>query len=440
MEHTISPLDNRYSKQIKEVSEIFSHNNFTKIKMFVECEYLKYILSILYPNYIENTDIIKNDIDNFYKFFYSNLPNECKIISEIENKTNHDVQALIVYMKERISKNYIEYIHFGLTSQDINSPAMVLTHKIFNKKVFHPCVDELLNTLKNMSKNNTLMLTFTHGQPATPTTFGRQMSIFANKISVINKELRENYEYKTKMGGSNGTLSSLKTIFPEHNWDKLIRKFVETRLCLNRNEYTVQIDDYTNYYKLFQIYQRICVVLINLCQDFWFYCSKKYIKLKNIEGEVGSSAMPHKINPIHFENAEGNLKLCIDIFESIGRNICINRLQRDLTDSTMLRNVGVACGHMILAIKNIIKGLSRVELNEEVIGNDLDNNSIVLMELIQLKLRSKGFIDAYNLCKIFSRGKEKFDAIQFMAYLKENNVELTDELIKELDINIEVFY
>ena len=148
MEHTISPLDNRYSKQIKEVSEIFSHNNFTKIKMFVECEYLKYILSILYPNYIENTDIIKNDIDNFYKFFYSNLPNECKIISEIENKTNHDVQALIVYMKERISKNYIEYIHFGLTSQDINSPAMVLTHKIFNKKVFHPCVDELLNTLK----------------------------------------------------------------------------------------------------------------------------------------------------------------------------------------------------------------------------------------------------------------------------------------------------
>lgn len=440
MAHTISPLDNRYNKQIEDVIGIFSNNNFTKIKMFVECEYLKYILSLVYPNYIENSKTIISDIDNFYQRFYSNLQNECNNISEIESKTNHDVQALIVYMKERLPSNYIEYIHFGLTSQDINSPAMVLTHKIFNKRIFHCEIDKLLKTLEPLSENNCLMLTFTHGQPATPTTFGRQMSVFVNKLLTINQDLREDYDYKTKMGGSNGTLSSLKSIYPEHNWDKLMRKFVETKLCLYRNEYTVQIDDYTNYYKLFQLYQRTCVVLINLCQDFWFYCSKKYIKLKNVDGEVGSSAMPHKINPIHFENAEGNLKLCIDIFESIGRNICINRLQRDLTDSTMLRNVGVACGHMILAIRNINKGLSRVEVNEEVICKDLDDNTIVLMELIQLKLRSKGFTDAYNLCKTFSRGKETFDVMEFMAYLKSNNVELTDDLIKELDINIEVFY
>ena len=207
-----------------------------------------------------------------------------------------------------------------------------------------------------------------------------------------------------------------------------------------RNKHTVQIDDYTNYYKLFQIYQRICVVLINLCQDVWFYCSKKYFTLKNVQGEVGSSAMPHKINPIHFENAEGNLKLTIDIFESIGRNICINRLQRDLTDSTMLRNVGVACGHMVLAIRNILTGLDRLKLNHDVIRKDLDDNNIVLMELIQLRLRLKGYTDAYNLCKVFARGKQKFDTLEFMTYLKENNVELTDDLINDLDINIEVFY
>lgn len=435
----LSPLDGRYANKVYDVASIFSNVNYTKLKLYVECEYLKYVISITNESN-ENYNNICNTINNFFDNFEKNIDNECLKIDKIEKKTNHDIQALIVYIKEEMPINIKEFVHFGLTSQDINSPATVLMYKMFNTTIFHSLIDELTNKLDSMANDKTIMLTFTHGQPATPATFSSQIDVFNNKIKTINKELQENYEYRTKMGGSNGKLTALKCVYPQHNWENLMRIFVESKLGLYRNEHTVQIDDYTNYYKLFQIYQRMCVVLINLCQDVWFYCSKRYFILKNVEGEVGSSAMPHKINPIHFENAEGNLKLTIDIFESIGRNICINRLQRDLTDSTMLRNVGVACGHMILAIRNILTGLERVKLNHSVIQKDLDDNNIVLMELIQLRLRSKGYIDAYNLCKVYSRGKQNFNIIEFIAYLKDNNIELTDDLINGLDINIEVFY
>ena len=439
MSNSLSPLDSRYYKKVEDVADIFSNYNYTKLKLYVECEYLKFILKTTNDN-ITNYSYYCDLINTFYDNFKKNIYTECKEIDKIEEKTNHDVQALIVYIKENMPENLKEYVHFGLTSQDINSPAMVLTHKLFNSEIFHPLMNDLILKLDSMTNDKTLMLTFTHGQPATPTTFGSQIDVFKSKLKIINNELLESYVYRTKMGGSNGTLTALKCVYPEKDWEKLMQQFTEMHLSLCRNKYTVQIDDYTNYYKLFQIYQRVCVVLINLCQDIWLYCSKRYFTLKNVEGEVGSSAMPHKINPIHFENAEGNLKLTIDIFESIGRNICINRLQRDLTDSTMLRNVGVACGHMVLAIRNLLTGLERVQLNHTVINKDLDDNNIVLMELIQLRLRSKGYTDAYNLCKTFSRGKQNFNVIEFIAYLKDNNIDLTDDLINDLDINIEVFY
>lgn len=439
MDNCLSPLDSRYHNKIQDVIKLFCNENFTMTKINVEIEYLKFLLKYLMQENLKVNVTIINDI---YNKIEDNPNEEIKKIYDIEKKTNHDVQAIVQYLKEKVPKELVAFVHFGLTSQDINSPAMVLTYKTYVREILIKDINILEKTfLEIISKTkNQVMLSFTHGQPATPTTFGKQMDIFLHKIMSIKNEIANNYIFATKMGGSNGNLTALKSVYPDFNWDKLIELFLFNHFELVRNKHTSQIDDYTNYYKLFQIFQRLCVVLINLCQDMWLYCSKKYLKLRKINSEVGSSAMPHKINPIHFENAEGNLKLCIDIFESIGRNICINRLQRDLTDSTMLRNVGVACGHLTLAMRNISTGLERIELNVEEIENDLDNNSIVVMEFIQLKMRHNGFENAYDLCKEYSRGKSKFEYNEFIHFLKLKNIDISEKLMNSLDINLESYY
>lgn len=439
MDNCLSPLDSRYQNKIQDVIKIFCNENFTISKINVEIEYLKFLLKYLMRDNLKTNVAI---INNIYNKIENNSSEEIKKIYEIEKQTNHDVQAIVQYLKQEVPKELVAFVHFGLTSQDINSPAMVLTYKTYVREILIKDINQLEKTIAHFvnTTSNQLMLSFTHGQPATPTTFGKQMNIFLNKISTIKNEISNEYVFATKMGGSNGSLSALKSVYPEFNWDKLIDLFLFNHFELARNKYTSQIDDYTNYYKLFQMFQRLCVVLINLCQDMWLYCSKKYLKLRKINSEVGSSAMPHKINPIHFENAEGNLKLCIDIFESIGRNICINRLQRDLTDSTMLRNVGVACGHLTLAMRNISTGLERIELNTEEIEKDLDDNSIVIMEFIQLKMRHNGFENAYDLCKEYSRGKTKFNYNEFIHFLTLKNIPITEKIMNSLDINLESYY
>ena len=438
MDNCLSPLDSRYHNKIKDVSKIFCNQNFTMIKIQVEIEYLKFLLK-----YLMRDDLQENIklINKIYDIIQNNPNEEIEKIYNIEKSTNHDVQAIVQYLKQQVPSKIIPFVHFGLTSQDINSPAMVLTYKTYVREVLINDLNILNNNLRYIINNTSkqIMLSFTHGQPATPTTFGKQMNIFLNKILIIQNELSNDYNFTTKMGGSNGNLTALKAVYPDFNWERLIELFLFNHFELQRNKYTSQIDDYTNYYKLFQIFQRLCVVLINLCQDMWLYCSKKYLKLRKINNEVGSSAMPHKINPIHFENAEGNLKLCIDIFESIGRNICINRLQRDLTDSTMLRNVGVACGHLTLAMRNISVGLERIELNTKEIEDDLENNSIVVMEFIQLKLRHNGFDNAYDICKEYSRGKSKFDYNEFIKFLSLKNINIDEKLMNSLDINLSYY-
>ena len=439
MDVCLSPLDSRYYNKIKYVARLFCNENFTIIKIHIEVEYLKFLLKYLLKN---NLQININIINSIFEKVEKEPSVEIKKINDIEKQTNHDVQAIVQYLKQEVPCELIPFVHFGLTSQDINSPAMVITYKTYVREILIKDLDILefnLNDIINKTSKN-VMLSFTHGQPATPTTFGKQMNIFLQKILKIKHEISTQYVFATKMGGSNGSLSALKSVYPEYNWDDLIELFLRNRFELERNKYTSQIDDYTNYYKLFQIFQRICVVLINLCQDMWLYCSKKYLKLRKINNEVGSSAMPHKINPIHFENAEGNLKLCIDMFESIGRNICINRLQRDLTDSTMLRNVGVACGHLTLAIRNISLGLERIELNTDEIEKDLNENSIVVMEFIQLKMRHNGFENAYDLCKEYSRGKSKFNFNEFIEFLSSKNININEEIMNSLDINLESYY
>ena len=438
--NALSPLDGRYNSKISDVNRLFNNKNFTKTKMDVECKYLMLFINIL----MKNNDDLNLDIGivaNIYNFFINNIDNEIKKIDIYEKETNHDIQALIMYIKNNLPNNYREYVHFGLTSQDINNPAMVILHREFNLNILKTDINNLKYTLLEFVKDysNVKMITFTHGQPATPTSFGKQMNVFAYKISNIINDLYIDYQYNTKMGGSNGDFSALKLAYPSVDWVNIITDFVNNSLKIERNLHTTQIDNYSNYYKLFQIYERLCCIIVNLCQDMWLYCSKNYLKLKNIEGEVGSSAMPHKINPIHFENAEGNLKIASDLFHSIGRNIMSSRLQRDLTDSTILRNVGSACGYMILGLRNCHKGLNRISLNLDIISADLASNNIVLMEFIQLIMRKYNVKDAYNICKTFSRGRNSFKLSEFFTYLTKNNIkyiEFEQHIINAYEMNI----
>ena len=346
----------------------------------------------------------------------------------------------MVYLKTKFPE-FAEYVHFGLTSQDINSPAMVYTYKIFNESIFLPDMKKLKLKLCHMADNdcNHVMLTFTHGQPATPSTMSKQLDVFIDKITNTTNDLINGYRYSAKMGGSNGCMSSLRVVYPMYKWDDLLTQFLGDAFGIYRTKHTTQIDDYINYYKLFQIYERFCLIIIDLCSDIWMYCSKGYFKQNNVEGEVGSSAMPHKINPIYFENAEGNAKLASDLYTSIGKHISVNRLQRDLTDSTILRNVGVANGHLMIAIRNVLTGLDRIQINSQRIKKDLDDNNIVLMEFIQLKMRSIGIQNSYDLCKEFSRGKYSFTQREFIHFLQVKGVGITDELMDVLNTNIRDF-
>jgi adenylosuccinate lyase len=420
--NAISPLDGQYRSKISDVIKIFNNKNFTKTKINIECRYL-----ILFINILSKMQVIPElDIKvvaNMYKFFVDNIDNEIQKIELYEKETNNDIQALIMYIKTNLPDNYKEHVHFGLTSQDINNPAMVMMHREFNLNILKSDIDKLKFTLLGFVKDysNVRMVTFTHGQPSTPTSFGKQMNVFAYKISNIIDDLYEDYQYKTKMGGSNGDFTALKLAYPSVDWVSIITNFINNSLKLERNPHTTQIDNYSNYFKLFQIYERLCCIIINICQDMWMYCSKNYLKLKNIEGG-GSSAIAHKINPIHFENAEGNLKIAGDLFHSIGRNIMSSCLQRDLTDSTILRNVGSACGYMVIGLRNCLNGLESFSLNVNVIDEDLMNNNIVLMEFIQLIMRKYNIPDAYNICKSFSRGKKSFTLTQFLSHLNNNKV------------------
>ena len=424
----LSPLDGRYRDKITDVNELFSDIMFTRFKLTVECEYLHFILNTL--RVTTGKDYNKLLGEFISKFSYE----DDDAIKQIEKQTNHDIQAIVLYLKTKFPE-VAEYVHFGLTSQDINSPAMVYTYKVFSDTILLPEIKKLKTRLSYMADHdcNQVMLTFTHGQPATPSTMSKQLDVFIEKFSNTSQDLVNGYRYSAKMGGSNGCLSGLRLVYPDYNWEELLTQFLANVHGIQRTKNTTQIDYYVNYYKMNQIYERICLIIIDLCSDIWMYCSKGYFKQHNVEGEVGSSAMPHKINPIYFENAEGNAKIACDLYTSIGKHISVNRLQRDLTDSTILRNVGVANGHMVLAIRNVISGLERITINSQQIKKDLDDNNIVLMEFIQLKMRSVGVQDSYNLCKEFSRGKTSFTKRDFIHFLEINQVMITDELVEVLN-------
>lgn len=396
----ISPIDGRYKEQVKELVEYFSEYSLIKYRLYIELEYFIALTYILPELRGFNVNIMR---DIYYKFDEK----EANSVKKIEKKTNHDVKAVEYYIYNKLVMlnlpQYKNYIHYGLTSQDINNPANTLQLMNFMTSVYKPLLQSLLNDLSNLSSDisNVVILSRTHGQPASPTVFGKEMYVFHERLTNEFTNL-ENIKYSTKFGGAVGNFNAHYVSSPEIDWIKFADKFISD-LGMYRNKYTTQIDHYDNYANIFDNVRRINNILIDLNKDIWMYISYNYFKQKIKENDVGSSTMPHKVNPIDFENSEGNLLLANNLFNFFSNKLPISRLQRDLTDSTVLRNVGTAFAHTLIGYKSLLRGLKKLEINIDVINRDLNDNWVVVSEAIQTVLRRAGYEDAYEALKTFTR-------------------------------------
>jgi len=429
----ISPCDGRYSKYTECCREYFSEYALQKKRVCVEVRYLHRLIQTLpqlhHVNTKPNIKILTDIADNF------NI-DECEKIKIIENRINHDVKAVEMYINSKCEDmdigEYSSYVHFSLTSQDINNVVYPVLIKDFINDVYCNLIMDIIKKLDNMytQYNGVVMLSHTHGQPGVPTTFGKEMNVFAYRLSESIKQVK-NIKYMCKFGGAVGNFNAHVASYPTINWKQFSDDFVESFGCY-RSQYTTQIDNYENLSLIFDSVKRINAILIDLCQDVWLYIFKNYLQLAVNTNEVGSSTMPHKVNPINFENAEGNLGVATSLFEFMSRKLPISRLQRDLTDSTVLRNVGVAFSHSIIGVKNILSGLDKIVPNKKVMSEDLHKNVVVLSEAYQTILRKYGMNDAYDKLKDFTRVCDSGDITltdlhHFVDNLKINN-NIKDEL------------
>ena len=420
--NTISPLDGRYTKDAQKLSDYFSESALIKYRLLVEIEYLimlgdeKQVLE-LEPLSISD----KSKLRRIYKSFGDD---EAKRVKAIETATNHDVKAVEYYIRERLDKmnkkRLFPWVHFAITSEDINNLSYSLMWQNAVLDVYIPDLDSLIKKLKNTSKtySTTPMLAMTHGQSATPTTFGKELAVFTKRLA---RQLRQLKSHKLlgKFGGATGTWAAHNVAYPKIDWSGFSRKFIQ-RMGLEPNLVTTQIEPHDSIVESYHILIRINTILIDLCRDLWSYISRGIIQQKKIPGEVGSSAMPHKINPIHFENAEGNLGIANALLNHLSNKLPISRMQRDLTDSTVLRNQGVAMGHGFIAIKNILKGFRRIAINKNSMARELDDHWEVLAEAVQTILRKTGSPDAYEQLKQLTRGvRITEDALrEFVTHLR----------------------
>jgi len=432
---SISPIDGRYRKNIEVVSGYFSEFALIRYRVFVEVSYYITLINTLrdnnekLPQSINVPDHSMTEVFNIIKSFDID---DANIIKEIEKTTQHDVKAVEYFLCKKDCIDYPSMIHFGLTSQDINNVALTLMVKNFIENVL---VNELCN-LHELIKEVSLswlehtIISKTHGQSASPTSLGKEFAVFLERIMVQSNNLNKSI-YSTKFGGAVGNFNAHLIAYPNIRWLEFADKFIET-IGLKRQQFTTQIEHYDELASVLNTLARISTILIDLCRDIWLYVSMGYFKLKTNPNEVGSSTMPHKVNPIDFENAEGNLMYAISIFDFISRKLPISRLQRDLTDSTVSRNIGVPMAHMLLSIKNIIKGINKLEPNIEIIERDNNNNNIVISEGIQTILRREGHLNAYEIIKDATRGKDINDMDSIISSL-----DISDTLKEELySINI----
>jgi adenylosuccinate lyase len=427
----ISPIDGRYSSKTQLLNKIFSEYGFIKYRLFVELNYLIF-LSDNTTLFTLNTQQ-KTDLLTIYNQFTLDEANEIK---NIEKKINHDVKSIEYYIKTKIEQmlptlNIKNFVHFGLTSQDINCPANMLMIRDGNKELINSLGHILtdLNSKINMWKD-TIIITRTHGQIASPSTIGKELNVFKERLENQLKTLT-NTDYRSKFGGAVGNFNAHKysnknNEFYDKDWDTFGKDFLNM-LELNRNKYTTQIDHYDNYSEIFNNIQRINTILIDLCQDIWLYISYDYFKLKINKEEVGSSTMPHKVNPIDFENAEGNLLLANTLLQFMSNKLPVSRLQRDLTDSTILRNLGTAYGHVLIAFNSVINGLKKLDANYTKIKQDLESNYVLVSEGIQTRLKVLGIEDSYENIKNITRSN--VDTNSLKTSLKEyiNGLPITED-------------
>ncbi|WP_452229437.1 adenylosuccinate lyase [Lacinutrix sp. MEBiC02404] len=430
----ISPIDGRYRNKIDELGKYFSEEALIKYRVLVEIEYFIALCEIPLPQ-LESVD---KSIFEDLRAIYTNFSTEDALaIKDIEKITNHDVKAVEYFIKEKFDKldlqAYKEFIHFGLTSQDINNTAIPLSIKDAMNDVYVPEYFIVLNRLKELVKDwaHIPMLARTHGQPASPTRLGKEIEVFVVRLEE-QFNLLNDVPSAAKFGGATGNFNAHKVAYPNIDWRAFGSTFVQEKLGLQHSFPTTQIEHYDHMAALFDALKRINTILIDLDRDIWTYVSMEYFKQKIKAGEVGSSAMPHKVNPIDFENSEGNLGIANAIFEHLSAKLPISRLQRDLTDSTVLRNVGVPFGHTLIAFKSTLKGLNKLLLNESKFAEDLENNWAVVAEAIQTILRREAYPNPYEALKGLTRTNEKITKQSISNFI--DTLEVSNEIKEELKV------
>jgi adenylosuccinate lyase len=405
--NAVSPIDGRYNGATRVLSHYFSEYGLIRYRVQVEIEYLISLSAVL----TELEDFPIHHLGELRKMYKNFTEADAERVKEIEKTTNHDVKAVEYFIKEKFEALKIgylkEFVHFGLTSQDINNTAIPLSIKDFLHRDFLPLLQDLIRDINTKSKDwaDVAMLAHTHGQPASPTRLGKEISVFSTRID-RQLSLLKSVPFSGKFGGATGNLNAHHVAYPEVDWSKFADEFCQ-HLGLTRSFPTTQIEHYDNLAALFDNLKRINTIMIDFSRDMWQYISMGYFKQKIKEGEIGSSAMPHKVNPIDFENGEGNLGLANALFEHLSAKLPISRLQRDLTDSTVLRNIGVPLAHTYIAIKSLQKGLSKLELNKAAIDQDLEDNWVVVAEAIQTILRKEKYENPYEALKALTRKNEK---------------------------------
>lgn len=428
----ISPIDGRYASKTSSLIPYFSEEALIRYRVQVEVEYFIALVELDLP---QLSDFNKALLPELRKLYLDFSVQDANKIKETEKVTNHDVKAVEYFIKDKFEdlnlQKYKEFIHFGLTSQDINNTAVPLSLKDAINNVYVPLLMKLKDTLKELSQDWTdvSMLARTHGQPASPTRLGKEIEVFVVRIEE-QFDLMNDIKSAAKFGGATGNFNAHKVAYPDVDWRAFGRHFVEGTLGLHHSFPTTQIEHYDHMAALFDALKRINTILIDLDRDIWTYVSMDYFKQKIKEGEVGSSAMPHKVNPIDFENSEGNLGIANALFEHLSAKLPISRLQRDLTDSTVLRNIGVPIGHTLIAFHSTLKGLGKLLLNEPKFAEDLENNWAVVAEAIQTILRREGYPNPYEALKGLTRTNAKINKTSMANFIE--TLEVSESVKQEM--------
>jgi adenylosuccinate lyase len=431
---TISPVDGRYRKATEALAGYFSEGALIKYRVMVEVEYFIELCNLPLPQLADFHKDLFDPLRDIYKNFSSD---DARKIKDIESITNHDVKAVEYFLKEKFDalelRRFKEFIHFGLTSQDINNTALPCLLKDAWVKVLQPVLDEIVETLNEKAGEwkSVPMLARTHGQPASPTCLGKEIYVFVDRLK-NQKNLFQTIPFSAKFGGATGNFNAHHVAYPEIDWIRFGDRFIKDVFGLERSRVTTQIEHYDHLAAFFDNLKRINTILIDLVRDIWSYISMNYFIQKITSGEVGSSVMPHKVNPIDFENSEGNLGLANAVFEHLSRKLPISRLQRDLTDSTVTRNIGVPLAHTLIAYKSLLKGLGKLIINTDAIRKDLAENWAVISEAIQTILRREGYPEPYEALKVLTRTHSTIDQKAIADFIERLDVSqaVKDELLR----------